>query len=256
MTKARASSIARIALIAAASLSLAACGDQAADGTSAPAASGDAAPKVAAPAGSSWSQTVKVTPEGGYMMGNPDAPIKLVEFGSVTCGHCAQFEEEAFAEIKSQFVDSGQVSFEFRNFLLNPHDIGISLLTRCNADPAAFFPLTEQFYKNQAVWYEGAQKADPAKLEAASKLPEKDRFLAIATLTGVVDFFKARGISEDQAKACLTDEAKIKALVAMTDAAVKDHKISGTPSFLINGTVYAFQGWPAMKTRLQELGAR
>ena len=85
-----------------AALALAACGDTKTD----PAKEQAAIAKVAAPAGKSWSQTVVKTPEGGYLMGNPDAPIKLVEYGSLTCSHCADFSNESHEELSRDFVDT------------------------------------------------------------------------------------------------------------------------------------------------------
>ena len=81
-----------LGLLAAAPLALAACGDDAAPGE---VAEGEALPAVTAPVGSSWTETVTVTPEGGFMLGNPDAPLKLIEFASHTCGHCATFSVTA-----------------------------------------------------------------------------------------------------------------------------------------------------------------
>ena len=57
-----------------------------------------------APAGKSWAETVVITPEGGYRMGNPDAPIKIVEFASLTCSHCAEFAEAASASLRLRNV--------------------------------------------------------------------------------------------------------------------------------------------------------
>ena len=71
-------------------------------------------------------------------MGNPNAPVKLVEYGSLTCPHCKQFSDEATAALRDTYVRSGQVSWEFRNFLLGGPDLALSLLSRCQP-PAAFF---------------------------------------------------------------------------------------------------------------------
>jgi len=211
--------------------------------------------KVAPPAGTAWNETVKVTEEGGYLLGNPDAPIKLMEFGSLTCSHCRDFEQQAFDEIANDFVASGRVSFEFRNFLLNPYDVPLSILTRCGA-PETYFPLTSEFYAAQSEFLTTAQKVDQKQVEAAMQQPEKERFLAIARVMGMIDFFTARGIAAEQAEKCLTDEKQVKTLLAMTEKGSKDYKVEGTPTLFLNGEKYDFQGWPALKTRLQEMGAR
>ena len=95
-----ASRLLSLPLLALAPLMLAACDDAAtADG----AASGEPLPAIAAPAGTQWADTVAVTPEGGYRIGNPDAPLKLVEYASHTCGHCADFSKTGKQPLKDKY---------------------------------------------------------------------------------------------------------------------------------------------------------
>ncbi|MGN6497377.1 MAG: thioredoxin domain-containing protein, partial [Tsuneonella sp.] len=84
-----ASRIRTIALVAAAGLALAGCGKKA-DDANTPPASDKALASVAAPAGQQWSDVVATTEAGGYRMGNPDAPLKLIDYGSLSCPHCAK----------------------------------------------------------------------------------------------------------------------------------------------------------------------
>jgi protein-disulfide isomerase len=243
-------------LATALAFSLAACGSK---DDSPGVAKSEPVAKVSAPAGKTWTDVVSKTAEGGYVIGNPDAKIKLVEYAAVTCSHCAEFEHEAYDDLLSKYVGSGQVSFEIRNFLLNPFDIPITLLTRCSG-PDAYLGLTQQFYENQESGMEAARKADPATFQAALAKPEAERFVALAQAMQVVDFFKARGVSEDQAKKCLADPAASKELIAMTEKATKDLKVTGTPSFFLNGQMVELANqpsvWTQLKTRLQEAGAR
>ena len=117
-------------LLALAPLALAACGEtEGVDG----AASGEPLPAIAAPAGTSWTETVTVTPEGGYLIGNPDAPLKLVEFASHTCGACANFSVTGKQPLKEKYVACGVVSFEQREIFLNPYDVVLAGLVQCGA---------------------------------------------------------------------------------------------------------------------------
>lgn len=233
-------------------LGLAACGDKnnAATGeTSAP------LPKVAPPAGKTWGDVVSKTPEGGYRMGNPDAPIKLVEFASLTCPHCADFTHASSAEMRDDFVASGRVSFEFRNFVRDPLDLTTAVLTRCGT-PESFFALTDQAMGNQSAMFNKAQAAGQEKLEAATKVAPDKRGAAIADLVGLTDFFASRGISRDQQAACLAKTADVEALAKQTEADTTQFQITGTPTFVINGTKVDGNTWAEIKGRLQALGAR
>jgi len=233
-------------------LGLAAC-DRKTDAASAP--SGEKIAAVAAPAGKAWSDIVAKTPEGGYVMGNPDAPIKLVEYGSLTCPHCAEFTKEASGELRDSFVASGRVSYEFRNFVRDAIDLTAARLTRCGS-PESYFALTEQVFEYQPEIFKNAQAAGEAAYTAAMNQPEDKRALAIARITGLADFFAARGISQDQAAACLADTAAATALAKATQDQGDEFNITGTPTFLINGEKLEINSWRELKARLETLGAR
>ena len=114
----------RFALVAGMAVATTACGDKTADSTTAapadttaaatPAATATAAPATAAsPAGQDWTTVVAATPEGGFRMGNPNAPVKLVEFASLTCPHCQEFHEAGQPTIKDKYVATGKISYEY-----------------------------------------------------------------------------------------------------------------------------------------------
>lgn len=233
-------------------LALAACGS---GGDKAAAPNGEPVAKIAPPAGKAWTDVVEKTPEGGYRMGNPDAPIKLIEFASLTCPHCAEFAETSGAELRDTFVASGRVSFEFRNFVRDPIDIAAAQLTRCGA-PESFFALTEQAMANQPAMFEAIQKGGEPAYNQAMAQPDDRRVLAIAQLAGLPDFFATRGIAKEQAAACLTDAKAIEALAKATQDQSKEYDIQGTPTFLVNGQKIDANAWPEVKAKLEEAGAR
>ena len=217
--------------------------------------SGDPIAKIAAPAGKAWSDVVAKTPEGGYRMGNPAAPIKLVEYGSLTCPHCAELSEKGSAEIRDNFVASGRVSFEFRNFVRDAMDVTAAMLTRCGT-PESFFPLTDQVFANQPEMIKKVQAAGNAAYDAAISQPDAKRGIALGELTGLTEFFAARGIAKDQANACLANAAETAALAKRTQDQAAEFKIEGTPTFLINGQSVGSMNWEELRSKLQTLGAR
>src|SRR5687768_7876747 len=132
------------AMTLAVALILSGCGEDDGGNLAAAAVNSNAPLKqIPAPNNGDWSQTVTQTQEGGYLMGNPDAPVKLIEYASLTCPHCKSFAEEATASLRDTYVRSGQVSWEFRNFLLGAPDVALSMLSRCQP-PAAFFRTIDQ----------------------------------------------------------------------------------------------------------------
>lgn len=233
-------------------LGVAACGDKAAEGGN---AKGEPIAAIAPPAGKAWADVVTRTEAGGYLMGNPEAPIKLVEFGSLTCSHCAEFAHESAQELAQKFVASGRVSFEFRNFVRDPIDITAAQLTRCGA-PESYFPLTEQVFAFQPQIFQKAQAAGEPALQAAVSQPEDKRGAAIAQITGLTEFFAARGVSVDQASACLANAAEARALAEGAQKAGEELQITGTPTFLINGQKTDINTWAEVKARLEGMGAR
>jgi protein-disulfide isomerase len=240
-----------LGLLAAAPLALAACGDDAAPGE---VAEGEALPAITAPPGTSWTETVTVTSEGGFLLGNPDAPLKLVEYASHTCGHCATFSITGKQPLKSKYIASGVVSFEQREIFLNSFDIVIAAMAQCGAKEQ-MQPLSDEVWQNLQQVIEGTQ-ANPAAMEAASSLPAGQRLAGVAQASGLIDFFAARGLSADQARACLADTAKIDAMVKASEAQAQEAGVTGTPTFVLNGKKLDVNTWQMLEPILQRAGAR
>ena len=240
----------RFALAGAALVALAACDADKAT-TNGTAATDVAAAPVAPPANGDWSSVVSATPEGGFVMGNPNAKVKLVEFASLTCPHCATFEEEGMQPLVDNYVKKGLVSFEFRNFVRDPYDITAALISRCGG-ASSFFGLTRAFFANQKEWIGKIQTADPAQLQALQSQPPQAQFKALSDLAGFPAFAAMRGVPKAKTEACLADPAAASQLVQMNSDAVSNFNIQGTPSFVINGeTVESTAAWSALEPKLK-----
>ncbi|QJU57866.1 thioredoxin domain-containing protein [Sphingomonas sp. AP4-R1] len=213
-------------------LSLGACSKKAADGNAASLPGGPVA-AVAPPAGKDWTEIASMTPEGGVRMGNPDAPVKLVEYASLTCPHCAEFTKEGAEPIQAQFVKTGKVSWEYRPFVLNSFDIPAFMLTRCRgAEP--FFKLAEQAYAQQQEWVGKAMALTPAQQAELQSTEQAQLFKKMASFMGLDAFFRARGISQADQDKCLGDVAAAEKLAQGTTTATNDKNVTGTPTFFIN----------------------
>jgi protein-disulfide isomerase len=233
-------------------LALAACGGS--EGESG-LPKGEAIAKIAPPAGKAWADVIEETADGGMRMGNPEAPIKLVEYGSLSCPGCAKLAQEGFAPLTTNYVASGRVSFEFRSFAIHPQDVPLTVLVRCSSKEA-FFPLVEQIYTNfDAINAPYNDQATMDRATAAMQLPPEQRWSAFAETVGYTQFFAQRGVAVDQAKACLADLPKAKQVADYAQKYGADG-VTGTPTLKINGTKLEDSSWKALEVALQNAGAR
>jgi protein-disulfide isomerase len=196
-----------------------------------------------------WTKVVSMTREGGFAMGNPDAKVKLVEYGSLACPHCRHFEETGYKPLVQGYVRTGQVSYEFRNLLLNGADISVSLLTRC-AGPAEFFPMAELVYATQPQWEDRIEKMSEADKAALEKMTDEQRIVRLAEVGGMPAMAMRFGLNPARARQCLTDKSALQRLLAITQTA-NDRGIDHTPTFIINGQVSDAVTWDELEPKLK-----
>jgi protein-disulfide isomerase len=242
----------RFALAAPLALALAACGDSAEDSEAA--IQGEAIAAIPAPEGSSWLEVASKTDEGGFLVGNPDAPLKLVEFASHTCGACAYFSETGSAPLQNDYVETGVVSYEIRPLLRDPLDVTISTLAQCGS-PESFHALSDQAWASLQQFSQNLQ-TNGAAYEAAMQAQPEQRFLGLAQAAGLIDFFAARGLSADQARACLSDADNITKIADISREASNEANVSATPTFFLNGRRLEENQWQGLEPILQAAGAR
>ena len=140
--------------------------------------------------------------------------VPVIEYGSLTCPHCAVFSRETFPQLKSAYIDTGKVRFIFREFARNPLDVAAFVLARCVGDDKTFAAI-ELLFSEQDKWAFVDKPLEP-----------------------LIAAMRAAGVSHDQAMACLKDQSKANAIVAIGKRASDEIKISGTPTFVIDGKVF------------------
>lgn len=224
-------------------------GDKGSEST-APAAKVEA---VAPPQGGDWAQVVIQTPAGGFQMGNPNAALKLVEYASMTCPHCAEFAETGVKPLVDKYVKSGRVSFEVRNFVRDPLDIAMSLIARCGG-AERFFPLTDALFKSQRDFFEKVQSSSPQQQQSLTQLQPAQQFAGYAQLAGLQQWAAMRGVTSARQQQCLSNQAEIDRLVQMTsDATSEIPDFPGTPTFTINGKMAENAGtWAQLEPKLRD----
>ncbi len=197
-----------------------------------------------------WAHTVSVTPAGGYLVGNPKAPVKVIEFFSLTCGHCRDFAVTGYPALEKGYITSGKVSIELRNFVLNPFDMAASLLMRCTT-PAGAARLFHAAYDDFDVLFAGAQRLDKASADKVMAAPLDKRPLLLAHASGIDRWFAGKGVAQAQAAKCLADPVAQRRLADMREAATRQFSIQGTPGFVVNGTPVDGNDWASLEAAIK-----
>jgi len=180
-----------------------------------------------------WLSTVNLSDRGGHVLGNPDAAKKVTEYLSYTCGHCATFEKEGATKLKSGYIATGSASLEIRNLPLNAIDLTVSVLARCG-DTETFFDRHKYWMSSQKDWVATSGNiSDDTKTKARSG-DETGMMLGIYADMGLSAHSIKSGLSDEEAKACLTNPVIAATVKAMGQEASKAYGIKGTPSFLLN----------------------
>jgi protein-disulfide isomerase len=185
-------------------------------------------------------------------MGNPNAKVALIEYGSLACPHCRHFEETGYKPLVQQYVRTGRVSYEFRNFLLNAPDISVSLLAHC-AGPAKFFPMSEVVYATQPQWIDKVAKIDDAQKAEIEALSDAQRVVRLGEIAGFPQIAARFGVTPARARQCLSDPKALERLLNITKTAV-GAGINHTPTFLINGKVTDAATWEQLEPHLKAAG--
>ncbi len=143
----------------------------------------------------------------------PDAKVTVVEYASITCGHCAVWNEEVWPEFKTKYVDTKKVRYVFREFPTPPQDIAVAgfLIARC-AGEDKYFDVMHDIMASQKEW--------------AAGVPPRTTLYRTAA---------AAGLSQEQTEACITDKAAIEEMSNRIKAGI-DAGVTGTPTFIVNGT--------------------
>ncbi|MBY0362392.1 MAG: DsbA family protein [Phreatobacter sp.] len=167
-------------------------------------------------------QLMQPGPLGDVWLGRADAPVTIVEYASLTCGHCATFHVNTLPELKKKYIETGKVRLVFREFALNQLDAAVYMLTRCalnadgkageGVDPTRYFALVEVFFQQQRTWAFGGNPLE-----------------AVTAIT------RQAGITQAQFEACLNNQAILDALNATRERAASAFGVESTPTFFING---------------------
>jgi len=154
---------------------------------------------------------LKPGPLGDKILGDENAPVTIVEYASMTCGHCANFHKSTWPALKEQYIETGKARFIFREFPLDPVAAAAFMLARCR--PAdTYFEIVDTMFENQRTW-------------AFSDNPYQS----------LLDLSKQIGFTQESFEECLTNQGLLDAVNAVKDRGANEFGVNSTPTFFING---------------------
>ncbi|MCB1476736.1 MAG: DsbA family protein [Rhodobiaceae bacterium] len=152
-------------------------------------------------------------PLGDKTLGDPNAPVTIIEYASLTCPHCAHFHETVFPKLKSDYIDTGKVYFIYRDFPLDGRALGAAMLTRCVPEDK-YFDFVGLLFDTQRKW----AAAEPAQAEQA-----------------LLDVVKQAGFTQESFYACLQKQDLVDGIQWVRQRAKDRFGVNATPSVFING---------------------
>ena len=183
--------------------------------SSAPARAADTAP------GASDATSLLAIGKDDRILGNPAAPITIVEYASMTCPHCAHFTDEVLPELKKKWIDTGKVKLVLRDFPLDDEAVHASMIARC-APHDRFYAFVDTFFADQPNW---------------ATAPDYRAALSRLAALG--------GMSKEQVDACLKDTKLEDQVLGSRLVAANQLGVNATPTFFVNGT--KFTGAPTVE---------
>jgi protein-disulfide isomerase len=156
-----------------------------------------------------------------YSLGNPDAKVKVIEYGAFTCPHCAEFHADVWPKLKENYIDTGKIQFTFRAFFLQRYGLWADLIARCGGE-MRYYGLIDMIFDKQREWYSSD---------------------ASQTVANLRQIGLAAGLTKSELDQCLNDGPMAQALVAKFQKYAKQDEIEGTPTFMINGKKYQNMGY-------------
>lgn len=165
-----------------------------------------------------------------FTLGSPDAPVKITEYASFTCSHCANFHATTFKPLKADYIDTGKVEFTLREVYFDRYGLWAAMMARCGGD-MRYFGITDILFETQQEW---AGSDDPnVVVENLKKIG------------------RTAGMDDATLDACMKDGAKAEAMVARFEGNMKADGVEGTPTLFINGTKHSNMDYAALKALIE-----
>lgn len=146
------------------------------------------------------------------VLGDPNAPVTIIEYASLTCGHCANFHSQTLPELKRKYIETGKVKLIVRDFPFDAVSARAAMVARC-VDPNLYFKFMDALFQKQSQW---------------ARADEQQSLQALAAIA------KVGGLGEEDFNACVTNEAILDGILQRRLEAVQKFEVQATPTFIIH----------------------
>lgn len=165
-----------------------------------------------------------------YGIGQMDAKVKIVEYLSFTCPHCAAFHSDVYPQLKADYIDTGKVRLEYHEVYFDRYGLWAAMMARCGGE-MRYMGITDMIYDQQKEW-------------AASDDPN-------AVVENLKKIGRTAGMDDKTLDACMKDAPMAEALVKHFEANMAADKVEGTPTFIINGTKHTNMPYDEFKAVIE-----
>lgn len=165
---------------------------------------------------------------GDIVYGNENAPVELIEYGSLTCPACASFATEVVPRLMEDFISKGQLKFVFRNFVRDRYDLAAASASRCIANEDDAKAALDDLFKEQESW-----------------MKSSNPYQSMAEIVG------RYGLSQEEMGQCISDQAVRLHIVEMRQNGLEEHEVKATPTLVLNGVPMLFPGYDRLKLRIE-----
>ena len=153
-------------------------------------------------------------PLGEHVVGDPQAPVTIIEYASMTCPHCRSFHKEVYPAIKEKYLDTGKAKLYFRQFPFDPASAAAFMLAECSGEDK-YFQMVDILFDKQGIWARGNVVEELFKIA------------------------KLAGFTQESFQSCLQNQELLDNVLSIQKKAAEDYGVDATPTFFINGEKYS-----------------
>ncbi|MEL6998735.1 MAG: DsbA family protein [Pseudomonadota bacterium] len=165
---------------------------------------------------------------GDVVLGDPEAPVTVIEYASLTCPHCASFHKTTWPKLKEAYVDTGKIRFIMREVYFDKYGLWASMAARCGGEKG-FYPMVDAYLNNQSTW----TRADNPGAE-------------------IQKIARRSGLGEERLRACMSDQDYAKTLIESYQTNAEADGVRATPSFIVNGELHSNMNFDEFAALLDE----